>query len=153
MEPVTQGRSSGKTAFPSNAWRGRRESDGNLLALVENLRRLAKICVIGNNPWLGEAGSRMNCAMSARRLLVFHLLQIVGKHNGRHPSFAERSPDSAVNQMSNLCRCRGLLNKRTGDILEHGREIDLLLIVPADCSARLLSGDCQHRHVIKPGVV
>ena len=95
----------------------------------------------------------MHRAVLARRILVGHVLQVVGKDERRHTALAERDADRAVDEVTDLRRLRGLLHEGAGDVLEHAEKVDLLLVVAADGGPRLLPGDRQHRHVVEPRVV
>src|ERR1051326_391074 len=78
---------------------------------------------------------------------------IVGQNDCGDATLADCDAHRAIDQMPDLRRRRGLLDKGAGDVLEQAREIDLLLIMAAHGIARLLSGDGQHRHVIEPRVI
>ena len=47
----------------------------------------------------------------------------------------------------------GHLDVLVGDVLEQGREVDLLLVVAAEAGARLLADDRDHRLVVELGVI
>ncbi len=91
--------------------------------------------------------------MGARRLLVRVFLQIVGQHDGGHRAFPERDTYRAVDQMPDLRRRGGLLYIGSGDVLEHRRQIDFLLVMAAQRVARLLPDDRQNRLMVGLGVV
>ncbi len=172
IEPVTHGRSSGSAALPSSALaapassrsatamtssvareRAGADQHGDLLAAVEHFGGAAQIGVIGHGLRLGEADAGMDRAVLARRILVRHVLEIVGQDDRRHAALAERDADGAVDQMAHLRRGGSLFDERAGHVLEQARQIDFLLIVAADRGARLLAGNGEHRHVIEPRVV
>ncbi len=55
--------------------------------------------------------------------------------------------------MAGLRRRHHRLHEVTGDVLEQRVKVDLLLIIAAECSTRLLTDDRHHRLVIELGVV
>src|SRR3569623_1504575 len=95
----------------------------------------------------------MQCPMRSLRLFVVHFLQIVGKDERRHPSFANSNTNRSIDQMTNLRWRRCLLHECTSNILEHRGKIEFLLIVSANRRARLLTCNCQNRHMIKFRVI
>ncbi len=128
-------------------------SIATLLAAVEHFGGAAQIGVVRDGLWLGEADAGMDRAVLARRLLVGHLLKIVGQDDRRHPALAERDSDRTIDQMAHLRRRGGLRDEGAGDVLEQARQIDFLLIVAADRVARLLTGNGEDRHVVEPRVI
>jgi hypothetical protein len=83
----------------------------------------------------------MQCAVRPRRLLVFELLQVIWEHHCGHPAPRGRDTHRTVGHMAHLGRHRRSLNERAGNVLEHRRKIDLLLVVAAQRHSRLLAGD------------
>jgi hypothetical protein len=56
----------------------------------------------------------MHRSMRPRRLLVGHLLKIVGQNDCGHPPFAECDSNATVYEMPDLSGRGGLLDKRAG---------------------------------------
>src|SRR3569833_413557 len=99
------------------------------------------------------ANSGVQRAMGSRRLLVFHLLQIVRENDGCDPTLGNCNADGPVDEMTDLRRGGSLLYEGARDILVQARQIQLLLIVPSACIASLLPRVGENRHVIEAGVV
>ena len=91
--------------------------------------------------------------MSPRRLAVGRLLRVVGQDDGGDLALADCAANGPIHQVAYLCRRAGLLDEGARDILEHRRQVDLLLIVRAQRGAGLLPGDREHRHMIQTRVV
>ncbi|MNI37037.1 hypothetical protein D3C73_911100 [compost metagenome] len=87
------------------------------------------------------------------RGLVFKVLQIVGQDDGGYSSLTDGRAHCPVDQVANLGRCGCLLHKGAGHVLEHGQQIQLLLVMPAQRRTRLLADNGQHGHVIHPRIV
>ena len=130
--------------------RARADQDRDFLAGVQHVGGLAQLALVGDDFRRLIADARMQRAMGARRLLVFQVLQIVGKDQRRHPPLGDGDAHRAIGQMAYLRRHRRGVDECAGDILEQRRQVDLLLVMAAERRARLLSGDRQHRHVIEP---
>ena len=133
--------------------RARADQDRDFLAGVQNAGGAPQVGVVRRRARPGEADARMQGPVLARRALVRHVLQVVGKHQRRHTALAERDADRAVDEVAHLRRGCGLLHKGAGDVLVHAAKIEFLLVVAAHGGARLLSGDRQHGHVVHTGVV
>ena len=129
------------------------DEDRDLLAGVEHLGGLAQLPLVRDDLRRLVADARMQRAVRTRRLLVFEVLQIVGEDHRGHPALGDRDAHRAVGQMAHLRRHRRGVDEGAGDVLEHRRQIDLLLVMAAERHPRLLAGDRQHRHVIEPRVV
>ena len=95
----------------------------------------------------------MDRAVLTWRVLIVGFLQIVRQHDRSDPALAQRNPDGAIDEMANLRGRRSLFHKGAGDVLEHARQVDLLLVMAAERVARLLTGNRQHRHVVEPCIV
>src|SRR5690606_721494 len=55
--------------------------------------------------------------------------------------------------MAHLRRRAGLLDEGAGDVLEHRRQVQFLLVMPAQGGKRLLAGDGEHRHMVHARIV
>ena len=55
--------------------------------------------------------------------------------------------------MAHLRRRARLLHEVAGDVPEHRRQVELLLVVPTERGAGLLPGDREHRLMVEAGVV
>ena len=88
-----------------------------------------------------------------RRLDSIHLLHVVRHDYARHTALGFGDAHSAVDQLADLRRLCRHMDIFAGNILEEGEQIDLLLILAAKCSARLLSDDGQHRLMVHLRVV
>jgi hypothetical protein len=55
--------------------------------------------------------------------------------------------------MTHLRRGRDLMHILVGDILEEGNEVNLLLVIPAQCRTPLLAHNRHHRLVVELGIV
>ena len=95
----------------------------------------------------------MRGAVLARGRLVFEVLKIVRQDQRGHATLGQRDTNGAVDEMPHLSRYARLHREGAGDVLEHGREIEFLLIMRAERGARLLADDREHRHVIHACVV
>ncbi len=91
--------------------------------------------------------------MGAGRLAVFGFLQVVGQDDGGDPALADGDADRPVDQMAHLRRRAGLLDEGAGDVLEHRRQVQFLLVMPAQGGKRLLAGDGEHRHMVHARIV
>ena len=124
-----------------------------MLTGVQDVGRLAQILFIGNDLRHPVTDAGEHGAVLAGRVLVRHVLKVVGQDQRRDAPLRHRDADGAVDQVPHLPRNHGLLHEGAGHVLEHADKIQLLLVVGADRRPRLLSRDGEHRHVVQPGVV
>jgi hypothetical protein len=92
-------------------------------------------------------------AVLARRLFELRLLDVGGDDHARDRPRADRHVHRPVDQMADLRRRHAGLDELRGDVLEQGREVDLLLVVRAQRERLLLPDDGHHRLVVELGVV
>src|SRR5579872_5257481 len=92
-------------------------------------------------------------AMRARRFGVVGFLQVIWEYQRGNPATALGYAHSPIHHVSYLCRRAGLTDELTSHVLEHGREVDFLLVVPTDRGTRLLTRNRQHRHVVHARVI
>ena len=91
--------------------------------------------------------------MGAGRIVVGHVLQVVGKDQCGHLALANGGAHGTVCQVAHLRGHGGLLHESAGYVLEHRDQVDLLLVMRAKRRARLLAHNGQHRHMIQLGIV
>ena len=95
----------------------------------------------------------MQRIVRARRVFVGQVLEVVWQYECRDPALAARNADRSIDEVANLRRHHRRLYEGAGDVLEHGRDVNFLLIMPADRRPSRLSDDRQHRHMVEPSVV
>ncbi len=81
------------------------------------------------------------------------LLDVVGHDDGGHGPLGQCDPARAVDQMTDLSGLHRHLHELVRHVLEQRRQVDLLLVVPAQAGARLLADDRHYRLVIELGVI
>ena len=91
--------------------------------------------------------------MLVRRLLGFELLNIAGQDDARRHPMSQRNAECAIDHVAKLGRDRHHLDVFVGDILEERQQIDLLLKLASQGTARLLPADRHDWLVIGLGVV
>ncbi len=91
--------------------------------------------------------------MDPRGLLVGLLLEVVGEGERRHDAHGLGDPVGFVDEVARLGRDRRLEDVLVGDVLEQGREVDLLLEVGSKPLPCLLPDDRQDRHMVHLGIV
>ena len=148
-QPVTNGRSSGRTDLPSNALATPAPSFSatamtssaapaapapiriaTLLAGIEDVRGLAQVGFRGHDHRTRIARTRARVAVRALGCFEGLLLHVLGKDDCAGPAARDRQPDRAVDDVRKLRRSRDLLHI-FGDVREHTVEIELLLIACA----------------------
>jgi hypothetical protein len=88
-----------------------------------------------------------------RSLDCRQFLHVVRYDHARHRAFGDSNPQSAVNQVAGLRRHHAGVHIASSHILEEVLKIDLLLVVAAKGSARLLPDDGEDGLVVETGIV
>jgi len=88
-----------------------------------------------------------------RRLLVGHLLDVVGHDDRRDRPLRARDAHRAVDEVRGLPGIHADLDVLVRDVLVQGGQIDLLLIARPQRHARLLAHDRDDRRMVELGVV
>ena len=129
------------------------DQDRHLLTGVENLGRALKVLVTGSDQRPAEPKGREHGAMSARRLLMLCLLDVLRHdHRGRMAGILGDA-DRPVDHVTRLRRVHDRHQVLTGHVLEQRVEIDLLLIVGSQRHPLLLADDRHHGLMVELGVI
>ncbi len=88
-----------------------------------------------------------------RRLDRLHFLQIIGHDHTGDRALIRGDTDGTIDHMPHLRRDGDHVHVFVGHIFEQGDQIDLLLIVTAQCGSRLLTNDGKYRLMILLGVI
>ena len=173
IEPVTNARSSGSTAFPSSAFATPApSSSATSTTSSAALSAPAPTSIATFSPAFSTSAAsfevarrrdgprtriakrRMDRPVRARRRLDrLHRGHVVWDDQTRDRALIHRDPHGPVDQVPDLHRRRCHLDVLVCDVFEQRREIDLLLIRAAQSRPRLLTHDRHHRLMIELRVV
>lgn len=109
--------------------------------------------MMGNDLRSAIADAGMHRTVDTRRLFVRQFLEVVRQDQRGSGPPCQGNPHRPVNEVADLCRHSSLMDELAGNILEQRRQVDLLLVVAADCRARLLADDGKDRLVIHARIV
>src|SRR6185437_14726215 len=163
MVPVTHGRSSGSTAFPSNALAHPAPSlsataitssvayiapaPTSIAILLPALSTSAALEIVfrRNDPRIRKPYTRDHRIVSVRRMRhCIHLGHILWNDHARHRPRRHRDAHSAIDHMTGSRRIYQAVAVLARDILEQGVEIHFLLITATERHRRRLSDDREH---------
>ena len=81
------------------------------------------------------------------------LLDVVGDDDRGDGALRQRDPASPIDEVADLRRLHRDLDEFVGDVLEQGRQVDLLLVIAPESGPGLLPHDRDHRLMVELGVV
>ena len=123
------------------------------LARVEQVRGRADVGDAGDDARRAPVDARVHGPVRPRRVLVGHLLYVLGEDDAGHGPLRARDAEGAVDEVAYLRRLRRKVHVLAGDVLEQRDQVDLLLVVPAHRDAVLLAHDRDDRLVVHLRVV
>jgi hypothetical protein len=128
------------------------DQHGDALAAVQDVGGALEIVLGRHDSRPAGPNAGVDSGVGVRWLGRVGFLDVVGKDHHRHAASAAGKAHGTVDEVARLGGCGADLHVGR-NVLHQGGEIDLLLIVAAQCGARLLADDRHDGLMVELGVV